>query len=193
MRLGRMRRAVVSSADWLSRLCPRPAHEVLFVTLTYRPGVRWDRRQISECLRHWRRELRQQRLRYVWVLELTKAGRPHYHVAIWVTRGTRLAKPDESGAWPWGASRIELARRPVGYLAKYASKGPGGQWWRLPKGARLYGAGGLERDGRAHVRWWLLPRYQRERCEVGDHVVRCKGGGWVSRTTGQWWPAWQPG
>ncbi len=188
----------MAAGDWLRELCPQGPFWVAFVTLTYRPGCQWERRHVSEFLRGLRRDLRRQGvpLRYVWVAELqerrmARSGETarqcmHYHLAVWLPRGVLLPKPDESGLWPHGWSQVEVARRPVGYLMKYASKGTDAG--TLPKGARMCGAGGLEREGRAVVRYWLLPRYQRERCMIEDDVHRCRGGGWVSLETGEWWP-----
>lgn len=187
-----MKRAVWSAAVEFRKACPRPMFFCAMLTLTYRPGCCWRRRHVSECLRVLRRSLPAGVvLRYVWVMELTAAGVPHYHVLVWLPVGVLLPKPDRCGAWPHGMSRIEASYAPVGYLMKYATKGD--DVAAFPKGARIYGCGGLEREQRAVVRWWLLPRYIRELVTVGDHVVRCRGvGGWVSVLTGQWWPPWKP-
>lgn len=183
-----MRRSVVAAADALKCRSREPAWWCCFVTLTYRPGASWRPKHMSLFLEALRNELgRRVPLRYVWVMELTRAGVPHYHVALWLPSGTKLAKPDQSGAWPHGSTRIERARAPVGYLIKYATKGS--STLSLPRGARLYGAGGLGREARAEVRWWLLPNYVRRHCQPGDHVVRFKTGGWVSMSTGEWWPS----
>lgn len=185
-RLRRMRRGVVTGGE-LHREERGASCVAIMVTLTYRPEVHWRRDHISSCLAHWRDELRGRKLRYVWVMELTKAGRPHYHVVVWLPIGVRLGKPDQSGAWPYGFSRIEVARNAVGYLVKYATKGTDGV--NLPRGARLFGVGGLSADSRLRRAWVMLPRYQRKRCEPGDRVVRMRGGGWIARETGEFWPA----
>lgn len=185
-RLSRMRRGVIAGGE-LHRDEAGASIIVLMITLTYRPDVEWRPEHISSCLTAWREELGVQRLRYVWVLELTKAGRPHYHVVIWLPSDRRLRMPDRSGAWPHGMSRTEVARNPVGYLVKYATKGTDGG--KLPRGARLFGVGGLSAAGRIKRAWRMLPRYQRVRCEADELVRRMKGGGWISRVTGEWWPA----
>jgi hypothetical protein len=179
-RLRRMKRGVVTAAE-LHR--GEGAARTMMVTLTYRPGVQWRAEHISNALKHWRRELRGRALRYVWVMELTQRGVPHYHVLIW-SDGARLGKPDESGAWPHGWSRIEWARNPVGYLVKYASKGTDRT---LPRGARLFGVGGLSEPGRVQRRWWMLPRYIRQKVAAEDRVRRMEGGGWVALADGRWW------
>lgn len=183
-RLSRMRRGVIAGGELHRDEVPHSSI-VLMITLTYRPDVEWRREHISSCIAHWRAELGG-KLRYVWVLELTKAGRPHYHVVVWLPAGKRLQMADRSGAWPHGMTRTEVARNPVGYLVKYATKGTDGQ--KLPRGARLFGVGGLSPAARIARAWRMLPRYQRVRCEPEDRVRRRRGGGWFSRVTGEWWP-----
>lgn len=184
-RLRRMRRGVVTSAQ-LHR--DMGGAVVAMITLTYRPDAPWSPQHISACLAQWRNELRGRKLRYVWVMELTKRGAPHYHVLVWLPGGARLHKPDQSGAWPHGWSQIAVARNPVGYLAKYASKGTSGAG--IPRGARLFGVGGLDAGRRIVRSWKMLPRYIRLQCAAADLVRRMPGGGWLSRATGEWWPAW---
>ena len=62
-------------------------------------------------------------IHYVWVLELTKRGRPHYHVLFWLPRGISMPKADKQGWWRHGMTNTVPARSPVGYLCKYTSKG----------------------------------------------------------------------
>jgi hypothetical protein len=156
------------------------------VTLTYRPGTPWEPSHVRDFLRHVRQWLKRRGhdTAYVWVAELTRAGVPHYHVVLWLPRGLTLPKPDKQGWWRHGSTRIEWARKPVGYLTKYASKGDVGP--EFPKGLRLHGRGGLSPECRRIVAWWLLPRYVREVfTHLGDWVVRRPGGGWFSRDTGE--------
>ena len=60
-------------------------------------------------------------LHYVWVLELTKRGRPHYHVLFWLPKGVSMPKADKQGWWKHGMTRSG-GHSPVGYLCKYTSK-----------------------------------------------------------------------
>ena len=60
---------------------------------------------------------------YVWVAELTKRVRVHYHVAMWVPKTVYLPQSDTCGWWPYGMTRTETARKPIGYIMKYVSKG----------------------------------------------------------------------
>ena len=95
------------------------------VTLTYRDDVDWSPRQVSnylKCVREWARR-KGIFIHYVWVLELTKRGRPHYHVLFWLPKGVSMPKADKQGWWKHGMTRSEWAYSPVGYLCKYTSKG----------------------------------------------------------------------
>ncbi|MGY4879708.1 hypothetical protein ACLUEY_17740 [Vreelandella aquamarina] len=196
-RLSRMSKGVKTGARLHSEESQKGGfrHFIAMVTLTYSPDCRYSKRHISDFLkrvREWHRR-RSLRMRYVWVLELTKAGVPHYHVLFWVPRGHRLPKPDSIGWWSYGSTKIEGARKPVGYLAKYASKladGAQGELKKvfkgLPKGARLHGCGGLSEASARERRWWLSPTWVRRAWPVSDDPRPSPGGGWASRVTGTW-------
>lgn len=190
-RLQRMKRRVLTGArlhvaqvtKW------RPA----LMTLTYGSDVEWDRRHLSECVRRARQWLKRRgfKLRYVWVAEIQeerKANHPdfhcvHYHLIVWLPFGLKLPFLDARGWWPHGWTRLEWLRNAVGYVAKYASKGD--ECARLPKGARMYGVGGLEGDALAEARWWALPGWLRDSITVGEPIRRKVGGGWVNTETGE--------
>lgn len=192
-RLKRMRRSVELSAELIQTEIMQPyggsRWYAAMITATYAPGFEWNPKHISKLVKNakdWcaRRDIP---FRYVWVLELTKVGRPHYHLLVWLPLGVTLPKPDVRGWWPYGFTKIERARRPVGYLVKYASKGiDGGQ---LPKGARLSGSGGLSRSSRLERAWWLCPQWVREIFQAREKPQRAVGGGWLSRITGAFEPA----
>jgi hypothetical protein len=161
-----------------------------FITFTYRLGVDWQPRHLTECLkrkRHWV-ERRGVRFRYVWVAEQHKSGRVHYHAIVWLPRGLTMPKPDKHGWWPHGFTNVQWARKGIGYLVKYATK-TAASVVPFPRGCRLHGHGGLDRGRRVYRSWWMLPKYQRERCEPQDRVARARGGGWRSIVTGEWWEA----
>lgn len=168
-RVRRMRRVVIRSAE-ASRVAierSRRRHHAVFVTLTYRPRVLWSARHVSAFLKCWRSWCARRGMvgRYQWVLELTRAGAPHYHVLLWLPKRERIPKPDQSGWWTHGFSRIESAYRPVGYLVKYASKGFGGEGsGEIPRGARLFGCGNAPEE-RHTVRRSRLPVWLEERTE----------------------------
>jgi hypothetical protein len=191
-RLSRMRRAVLNSGDVLEAGYAKGGfrRRAVLLTLTYRDVGGWSGRHVSDLLWHCRKWAHRRRIKlgYVWTAELQKRGAVHYHVVLWLPRGLTLPKPDKQGWWRHGSTRIEWARKPVGYLCKYASKGDESQ--TLPRGLRLHGRGGLDPAQRLTVSWWLLPRYVREAFGIDDRATRAPGGGWVSRLTGEWLEGW---
>jgi hypothetical protein len=188
-RLLRMRKNTITGA----RLAVSEAQQGGFrgrwgmLTLTYRDDIRWVAKQISALLTIIRNYAARCgfKARYVWCLELTKRGRPHYHVLVWLPKGRTLPKPDKQGWWQHGLTKIEWARNAVGYLAKYASKGDDYCLKTIPSGARLCGNGGISKDGRTELRWWNSPTWVRaiwpEICDVGRTT-----GGYVQRSTGEY-------
>lgn len=187
-RLKHMRRAVITSARLHRDECPR--HRPAMLTLTYRDGVDWSPRHISELLTHIRKWCRRRGhdLRYTWVAELTKRRRIHYHIVLFLPRGLTLPKPDKQGWWKHGSTRIEWARHAVGYIAKYASKGTD-ELDAFPRGVRIHGTGGLSDGARNERCWWLSPSYIRQTWSMEDRPRRAAGGGWVARATGEWLPS----
>lgn len=195
-RVARMRKTVLNAARLLTHQRGGFRSRWWFVTLTYRPGWRWEARQITEfcrALRLWAKQ-RGFRAEYVWTMELHKSGVPHYHVIVRLPGAKKLPKPDVFGWWPHGMSNRKEATNPVGYIAKYASKGD--SYGEFPKGARIHGNGGLQEDGRAEVAWWNLPTWVRE-SEAFAHFVKDSGkfqrarrvkGGFVIRGTGEFLP-----
>lgn len=157
-----------------------------FITLTYAEDGDWNPGHVTEFQKRVREHLRRRglRLRMIWVAELTKRGRVHYHAMVWLPRGTRLPKPDQQGWWVHGSSRIEAAHAPAGYLSKYLSKGADGIG-RFPKGLRTYAVLGLDAAQRRVVRWWAAPGWVREAFDGPDDDVR-PGRGYFSRATGEW-------
>lgn len=186
-RLRKMKQNVITSA----RLHEEEARQGsmrgrwAMLTLTYRDDERWVARQVSDLLMSIRKYCDRNcfRFRFVWVLELTQRGRPHYHLLVWLPKGRTLPKPDKQGWWKQGLTRIEWARNAIGYMAKYASKGDDYSLATLPKGARLSGNGGLSKQSRTELRWWKLPQWVREVfseiCDVGREQ-----GGYRNRSTG---------
>lgn len=154
------------------------------VTLTYRDGADWRAEHVRGYLtsvRNWWRRFAKQPLRYVWVAELQQRGAVHYHVIFWMPAGFMLPKADKRGWWPHGSTRTEAARKPVAYLCKYASKVLHAHGF--PKGARLFGVGGLQ-ELRLVARWWALPAWARDQYGVGCGAVRRSGGGLEGRASG---------
>lgn len=155
----------------------------VFLTLTYRNTDEWKGRHISDLLQHMRKWARRRGflLRYVWVAEMQKRGAIHYHIVLWLPSGLRLPKPDKQGWWRHGSTKTEgVKANAAGYLMKYVSKGVGGDYPDLLKGARVVGYGGLDRAAADEMHYWCLPRYIRESVCIGDRVRPVQGGGRAS-------------
>lgn len=189
-----MRRAVRTAASVVQRGVDSSGSRwyPVMLTLTYRPGVDYRPRHVSELLKRVREwmDRRGVRFRYVWVAELQRRGAVHWHVLLWLPVRFQIPKPDRRGWWPHGSTRVERARHAAGYIAKYASKMDEDQ--QFPRGLRLHGRGGLEGPQRCEVRWWVLPRYVREafgEWQLGGVPVRARGGGWVNADA-VWRPPW---
>jgi hypothetical protein len=197
-RLKRVRHAVMTSARLLEVDIAKLRTggfrwKPVMVTLTYRPGAVWNPRDVSNCLRLVREYLQRREIPFVycWVAEIqehraeTRPGETalHYHVLLWLPYGVTLPKPDKQGWWTHGSTNIEWARKPVGYMAKYASKG--GCLDYVPSGARMNGFGGLSKPGRVERAWWMSPAWVRERWSREHRPCRAQGGGWMSRLTGE--------
>jgi hypothetical protein len=182
-RLKRLRCSVLTAARL--HVQQKEKWKVAMVTLTYAPVHDWAPNQISACVRHIRQYLGRKgiEMRFVWVQEFTKRGRPHYHLLLWLPLGITLPKPDKRGWWPFGMTKIEWARNAIGYIAKYASKGDS---LSLPaKGARMHGNGGVTGDALLEQRWWKLPLWAREIATPADRCTRRKGGGLLMPETGE--------
>jgi hypothetical protein len=184
--LRRMRRMarVVKTAARLIADC-NPHYRAAMVTCTYRDDLAWSPRHITQCIQACRKytDRRGYRLRYVWVLEKTKRGRPHYHLLVWLPRREKLPMFDRRGWLPHGLTQVAWARRAVGYIAKYASKA---QDAFGVKGARLYGVGGLNgAPDRDCLSWWRLSRWLRDRIPENTRADRVSFVGWVSRVSGE--------
>lgn len=185
-RLKRLRCSVLTAARL--HVQERPRWRVAMLTLTYRDGVEWTPGQVSSVVRHLRQWLARKGvpMRFVWVQEFTKRGRPHYHMLLWLPLRIGKIFPDERGWWPHGFTRFEWARNAVGYIAKYASKGDA--LHQPAKGARMHGNGGLTGGALIEQRWWKLPGWLRDRVEPSDGVRRAPtgtGGGFVNPDSGE--------
>jgi hypothetical protein len=188
LRLKRLQKSVRISAQVIQETLQqaRVKYKAHMVTLTYRDDVDWSPRQVSnylKCVREWARR-KGIFLHYVWVLELTKRGRPHYHVLFWLPRGLSMPKADKQGWWKHGMTNTVPARSPVGYLCKYTSKGIDfDSWGKLPRGGRLYGHGGYTPSMRITRAWLIAPSWVRELIDQCDGV-RKVGCYWVNRVSG---------
>lgn len=184
-RLRKMKRGVLYSArcmqDELTSGGVR--FRAALVTLTYRDGIAWSPRHVAELVRHYRQWCGRRRVpfRYVWVLETTKRGVPHYHMVMWLPRGLTPPLPDRQGWWRHGCTNAKWARSPVGYIAKYASKGTASE---LPKRAHLWGNGGLSAASRVRFVWMMAPEWVKRFCLEGEVLKKLAHGWWRNSTTG---------
>lgn len=180
-RVYRMKKGVMTTARLVNdRLAGASIRwRPIMVTLTYANPDGWRPEHVAEFLntvRKWAKR-RGYTLPYVWVMELTKKGTPHYHVLFWIPARLHLPKSDRRGWWPHGSTNTIRVRNSVGYVAKYASKfeSKDGQF---PKGARLHGIGGLTGMEKRVVAWWKLPKRFRTGEEGSVVWRRIIGGGW---------------
>jgi hypothetical protein len=190
-RMARLRRAVGFSARAIaSQERGRAASVPVMVTLTYRPGEDWQANHIKGFMQNVRKWHQQRGIacRYVWVGELQERGALHYHVVLWVPRGTKLPKPDARGWWPYGMTQRIVCTSAIGYLLSYLKKDKASEFARFPKGVRSYGVGGLEPGMRRARAWLALPGFVQARASVGDVWRRVTGGGWRS-PDGSVWPS----
>lgn len=184
-RLHAMRTGVRSSAQLIEQelLNEGVRYRSALVTLTYRDDAEWLPRDINRLLAHYRKwaQRRGVWVRYVWTMELTQRGRPHYHVVLFLPRGVTPPLPDKQGWWVKGCTNAKWARSPVAYISKYASKGfSGGE---LPKGAHLWGCSSTGPNFRARLRWFLAPAWVRRLVPFEEGVRRVRQW-WVNATTG---------
>lgn len=186
-RLKRMRRTVINSARCHIRQRRGFRDRWLMLTTTYADDKEWSASDLRDCLQRMRMWFKRRGwpLAYVWVLELTKRGRPHYHVLIRLGVNQRIPHPDDCGWWQKGSTNLEPCRNAVGYVAKYASKG--GEREDFPKGARIHGAAGLNPESRIEVAFWNLPVWARECLDQMQRLTRIPGG-FVVPATGEYLP-----
>ena len=187
-RISRMRRGITAAAKWLQGRSQQSAGRCVFGTLTYSPDVPWSAGHVKtyfNALRKWA-ERGGFKLRYIWVMELQKNGRPHYHFLVWLPLGVKLPMPDRS-YWHHGISNVKWADSGTHrYLTKYLSKGSAEL--PIPRGARMWGVGGIVIDCRANVRWNTLPLYVRKFYGTQQKISRVYGGGWMAVETGEYLP-----
>lgn len=162
------------------------------VTLTYRPGVHWEPKHISEALKHWRKWCKGRGIapRYVWIAEIQDGKRRadgcarnviHYHVAMWLPPHVKSAPHfDSRGWWPHGMTQSQAATHAVSYLMHYLKKDK--DLSAMPKGARAYGVGGLDHSLRRARRWLRLPSFVQGNSSIHDEWERAEGGGWTAPT-----------
>jgi hypothetical protein len=188
LRLQGMRRGVKNACRSIQEVALAGSGRCVpwLVTLTYAKVDGWGPKHVSEFLnvvRKWGARNGFE-IPYVWVAEMQQRGAVHYHVIVWLPVRMTMPKADKAGWWRHGMSQRVRAKKAIGYLLKYASKGDAGAF---PRGLRLYGYGGLTSSGRA-VRYWLcLPGWVHLRARSFQRITRLPGGLWVQEETGEVW------
>lgn len=152
------------------------------LTLTYQDSSSFESKHISAFLDKVRRFLKCQghSLPYAWVLECS--GQLHYHLILWLPRTCRLAFSRLETWWPWGSTWIAACQCVKGW-ARYITKLDSAS--KIPAGARLYGYGGLDTQGRAAVSHAGLPCWLLAHLKPGEMAHRIPGGYWVNIKTGE--------
>lgn len=198
IRVEKMRRSILTTAQLIEQAFP--TWVPWFVTLTYRPEARWSARDLKRLIGGLRRWLGEKHVNwkpvYVFKLELTKAGKEHYHLVVWLPKGVRMPFPDKAlpGArtpwWLHGMSQVQKVRgrSACPYLAKYLSKE---EVRSFKPHARMYGDGGLRGAFRDKKRWNRLPGWLRSQVTYSDRCRPMVGGGWVSATGSRFYSPWE--
>lgn len=136
-RLAKMRRRVFAWADTLKGYLNNiQDYRKVMITLTYAGVDDWKPNDIRDYMKALKRKLGRDLIACAWVAELQKRGAVHYHVILVCKKGTLIPKPDDSGMWKHGLSRIETAKT-VFYLCSYLKKEYQKEG-EFPKGMRMY-------------------------------------------------------
>jgi hypothetical protein len=123
------------------------------ITLTYRPGEKWKVGDINIFLRKLKRRKGIRVLAIAWVGELQKRGAVHFHVLVYV-KG-KIPKPDKSGMWIHGMTKVELARSPF-YLLVHTGKEYQKDFYRFPKGMRAFGVWVKDKNDREELKFSMV-------------------------------------
>lgn len=133
-RYTRMRKRIKS---WVDVVAGEPDARCVMLTLTYKPGQSWQPNDIRDFMSSLKRLLGARLYGYAWVAELQARGAMHYHVICYVRRGTLIPRPDTSGMWSHGLTKIETAKSPY-YVLKYTGKEAQKDYSKFPPGARSF-------------------------------------------------------
>ncbi|QGZ62383.1 rolling circle replication-associated protein [Paraburkholderia acidisoli] len=152
------------------------------LTLTFNCDADFSTKHVSRFLDRMRKSFKdvESCLTYAWVLE--RAGKLHYHLIVWLPRNMALEHSKLANWWPWGSTWVEACKSVKAwgrYISKFDCVG------KLPKGARLFGCGGLDPDGKAAVSRSALPQWLQEVLPRRHRARRIIGEGWVDLSTGQ--------
>jgi hypothetical protein len=156
-RYDRMRHRVKAWADILGDI---PNARLVMVGLTYRPGLDYQPNDIRDFMSKVKRKLGINLLGYAWVAELQQRGVLHYHVLLYLKKGTRFPLPDKAGWWPHGSSSVSSAKSPY-YVLSYTKKRYQKDYDKFPVGARAYAVWIQERILSVNLRLLSLKKWER--------------------------------
>jgi len=165
-RIQRLKKRTLESAKFFddSRKC-------WLITLTYRCTVEEEQTHLTKARAlffRWyaRNHPAAPKPRMVWVRELTKKGKLHYHI---VMTGDYPGKWDKLGLWPYGMTQVKNIKTSdtnsstiiaLRYITKYISK-PDSKIDRRFKSWRSYGFAGFSMDEKKLVTYSLLPAWMK--------------------------------
>lgn len=135
-RLSRMRKRVFAWADALKPYLSSTRYRKVMITLTYARVGDWRPNQIRNYNKALKRRLGSGLIGMAMVSELQERGAVHYHLELIVKKGTYIPKPDKSGMWRYGSSRIETAKT-IYYICSYLKK-EYQKTGEFPKGLRMF-------------------------------------------------------
>lgn len=184
----RVRRMQKRLKSWVEALHPMiqdsGKFRLVMVTLTYGSGQEWKAGHIRSFMLEIRKVLGQSLLAYSWVGELQERGAVHYHVLLMVKRGTQIPKPDESGLWPYGMTKIETARS-TWYVMAYSGK-EHQKFGNFPAGMRMFAIwvkkNFLAGETAWRIRLSVVPAWLYEQIkswEIYGYQLQRKRGGWM--------------
>ncbi|NKA35782.1 inovirus Gp2 family protein [Ralstonia solanacearum] len=181
-RRSKARRRVLQATEELRRFALGARLRAVVLTLTFANDASFSPRHISAFLACVRQMLKRRGhvLPYAWVLE--RAARLHYHLVLWLPRDISLDRERLKKWWPWGSTWTQGCRS-VKAWGRYMAK-LGGMAF-LPKGARVFGYGGLDASGKRAVQRVALPQWLRSLVPIDARVRAFPSGGWVDADTGE--------
>lgn len=186
-RLSKMRKRVCAWAEVIKPIIDKNSGcQMLMIGLTYRPGEEWKANDIREFIISFKKKVGVKNIiAMARVGELQERGAVHYHIVVVVKRGIRIPKPDKSGLWRHGSSRVEVARSPF-YLVSYTKKSYQKEG-EFPKGLRMYDVWINPEYISFLEKWhfrlstlpgWLKTEVIKDVDNIGSKWKRLVGGGW---------------
>lgn len=189
-RLSRMRKRIFAWANTVRDYLPNSGvgrgHRKVMITLTYTETDGWEKNHIRNYIKELKRRLGSNLIALAMCAELQERGAVHYHIELICKKGTRIPKPDKSGMWKHGSSRIETARS-VFYICSYMKKAYQKEG-NFPKGLRMFSVWIAKGAVNSLARWkfrlsslptWLIKIIEERKDYQLKKWERLKGGGWL--------------